>query len=371
MRAPFDKKVALFFLALITFALLPSATAATPVVRIVDVPHTNYDGTFRDNELAFSLTPGGKLGRAVFESDMTTTWVIDAALLDEIIDMSDGYLYKGVEDPVGASVALIWLQQLRIATVGNPIVALPYGNPDASLARSLNSTELKFYSELGRIKLEAFFGRAVISQNGWGAGKSRLNSDFQRLYKNEANLLRSYTQVIDVAEINDLRARLGRVLNPLLSEKDRAYFAYQGRDAVAVIAKKLRVVAGRFQLTSDRVKVPLTLVNNFDTATTVSLSLIPMNSRVQVENVNNITIPPRSRIQISVPFDVIASGSTLVNAQFMTPQGNRVGEVSRLHLSLTVIDSRVAYFTTGAAIVLFLAAIAQSVRRIRRSRREK
>lgn len=365
------KKVVLLLVASIALISLPSATAATPVVRIVDAPHTNFDGTFRDNKLALSLTPGGKLGRAVFQSNMTTTWVIDAALLDEIIDMSDGYLYKGVEEPVGASVALIWLQQLRIATVGNPIVALPYGNPDASLARSLNATELKFYSELGRAKLEAFFGRAVISQNGWGAGKSRLSGEFQRLYKSEGNLLRSYTQVIDVAEINDLRARLGRVLNPLLSEKDRAYFSYQGRDAVAAVAKKLRVVAGRFQLTSDRVKVPLTLVNNFDTATTVSLSLIPMNSRVQVENVNNITIPPRSRIQISVPFDVIASGSTLVYAQFMTPQGSRVGEISKLNLSLTVIDSRVAYFTTGAAIVLFLAAIAQSLRRIRRSRREK
>ena len=96
-----------------------------------------------------------------------------------------------------------------------------------------------------------------------------------------------------------------------------------------------------------------------------------MNSRVQVENVNNITIPPKSQIQISVPFEVIASGSSLVLAQFMTPQGTRVGEVSKLNLTLTVIDSRVAWFTTGAGVLLFIGAVAQSVRRIRRSRHEK
>ena len=66
--------------------------------------------------------------------------MIDAYLVDEITDMADGYTFNGKEDPVGSSIAEIWLQQLRIATVGNPIVALPYGNPDASLARALSVT---------------------------------------------------------------------------------------------------------------------------------------------------------------------------------------------------------------------------------------
>jgi hypothetical protein len=74
---------------------------------------------------------------------------------------------------------------------------------------------------------------------------------------------------------------------------------------------------------------------------------------------------------MSVPFKVIASGSTLVLAQYMTPQGVGVGEVFKLNLSLTVIDSRVAWFTTAAGVVLFLGAVTQSVRRIRRGRREK
>ena len=365
------KKIVVVLLALFSILSVPPVTAATPVIRIVDIPHTNFDGTFRDNELVGELSPEGKLGKPVFAKNRSATWVIDAALIDEIIDMSDGYLYKEAPDVIGQQVATAWLEQLRIATVGNPIVALPYGNPDSSLVRELSTRDLALYNKAAQSRLEEFFGRPVISQNGWGKGKSRLSSGFQSLYERQQDLLAGLTKVVTVEEISTLQLRLGRILNPLLDSRDRAYFSYQGRDATTKVVKKLRIVPGRFQLTSTKVEVPLTLVNDFETATVVSLSLIPMNSRVQVENVNDITIAPKSFIQISVPFTVIASGSTLVLAQFITPEGDRVGQTSRLNLSLTVIDSRVAWFTTGAAIFLFLGAIIQSVRRIRKGRNEK
>jgi hypothetical protein len=353
------------------FISMPVAGAATPVVRIVDVPHRNFDGTFRDNELATTLTPDGRLGKALFKANTTATWVIDAYLIDEVRDMADGYTFNGKADPVGQSIAQIWLQQLKLATTGNPIVALPYGNPDPSMARRLAPSEINYYSKLSADKLQEFFGRAVISQNGWESGKSHLESEYQGFYRNGRTLLLGLSKVMSNPEIDRLRMNLGVLLNPELSVEDRAYLSYSARAAIDGIADKLKVVSGRYQLTSETVKVPLTLVNKFDTATTVSLSLIPMNSRVQVENVNSILLPPHSQIQIAVPFKVIASGSTLVLAQFMTPQGTRVGEISKLNLSLTVIDSRVAWFTTGAGVVLFLGAVAQSVRRIRRSRNEK
>ena len=365
------KKVVAVLLTLFSLFSIPPATSATPVIRIVDIPHTNFDGTFRDNELVGELSPEGKLGKAVFTKNRSATWVIDAALIDEIIDMSDGYLYKEAPDVIGQQVALAWLEQLQIATAGNPIVALPYGNPDSSLARKLSARDLKLFNTIAQSRLEEFFGRPIISQNGWGKGKSRLSSGFQSLYERQQDLLAGLNKVVDAEEISTLRLRLGRILNPLLDSRDRAYFSYQGRDASTKVVKKLRIVPGRFQLTSDKVEVPLTLVNDFETSTVVSLSLIPMNSRVQVENINDITIAPKSFIQISVPFTVIASGSTLVLAHFITTQGDRIGETSRLNLTLTVIDSRVAWFTTGAAIFLFLGAIIQSVRRIRKGRNEK
>ena len=364
------KLLSLILVAFFTFTAIP-AQADTPVIRITDIPHINFDGTFRDNDLVMSLTPEGKLGKALFHGNVAATWVIDAALLDEIIDMSDGYTFKGQADPVGQSVARIWLQQLRLATIGSPIVALPYGNPDGSLARKLNTREYNFYVALGRQKVEEFFRRPAISQNGLGTGHSRLSKEFQALYKRNSALINGIGKVVDLPEISILRARLALTLNPLLNSKDRETFSYQARDATKVVTDKLRVVSGRYRLTSESVKVPLTLINNFDTETVVSLSLIPVTFRVQVPNIYDVKIPPRSHIQISVPFTVLAPGNTVVEAQLMTAQGEPIGEISKLNLSLTVIDPRVAWFTTGAAILLFLAAVAQSVRRIRRSRHEK
>jgi len=101
----------------------------------------------------------------------------------------------------------------------------------------------------------------------------------------------------------------------------------------------------------------------------LSVSLIPMNSRMQVENIRNITIAPNSRQQILLQVEVIAPGSTLVLAQLMNSKGQLVGQVSKLNLTATIIDSRVAWFTTGAAVLLFLGAVTQSVRRVRRARK--
>ena len=158
-------------------------------------------------------------------------------------------------------------------------------------------------------------------------------------------------------------------MNPVLNKDDATYFAYNSNKAVAALTERLKIVPGRYQITSSSAQLPITLINNFDTASVVSVSLIPMNSRIQIENLNNITVAPNSRQQILVPVDVIAPGTTLVLAQFINSKGQLVGEVSRLELSATIIDSRVAWFTTGAAILLLLGAIAQSVRRVRRSRK--
>jgi hypothetical protein len=85
--------------------------------------------------------------------------------------------------------------------------------------------------------------------------------------------------------------------------------------------------------------------------------------------ITEVTIAPKSRQQLLVPVTVIAPGSTLVLAQFLNFDGDLVGEVSKLNLNATIIDSRVAWFTTGAAILLFIGAFAQSIRRIRRGRK--
>ncbi len=103
----------LLIAAIITPLSINEASAATPVVRITDKPHTGFDGKFRDNELATSLLPDGKLGKLVSSvSNARKTWVIDSALIAEVTDMADGYSFDGEEDKDGEAAAKIWLARL-------------------------------------------------------------------------------------------------------------------------------------------------------------------------------------------------------------------------------------------------------------------
>jgi hypothetical protein len=363
------KKLIVALLALLVVGVTP-ADAATPVVRITDKPHTNFEGAFRDNELAQLITPEGKLGKVVFNSSSAKkTWVIDPALIDDIANMADGYSVQGKEDEVGQAAAQNWLSQLKFVTVSHPVIALPYGNPDQSLAKRLAPSELRLYSKYGKDRLELQLGRPVLSQNGWSKGKSRLSYPLQAQYSKNRKLLTGLSTLSSADEIIALRARLGTVMNPLLNTDDRTYFSDSAVRAVQLMTSKLRVTSGRYQLTSSSAKLPVTLVNSFDTPTVVSVSLIPLNSRMMVQNVNNVTLAANSRQQISIEVDVIAPGSTVVVAQLINSEGRLVGEQSRLSLTATIIDSRVAWFTTGAAALLFLGAVTQSVRRVRRSRK--
>ena len=365
------KKIIALFAALGFLTIFaPVAQAATPVIRIIDKPHTNFDGTFRDNKLAQSLLPDGALGKIVYNAvDTDKTWVIDPALMVEIADMADGYTFNDNEDFAGQSAAKSFIFRLTFATYKNRIIALPYGNPDQKLLKSMAPAELRFYSQYGAEKLSQILSREVDSENGWGRGNSRLYGDIRSQYQSDRKLLTGLSTISAAEEITDLRASLGRVLSPELTKKERNYYSYQAKKAVALTSSKLRVVSGRYQITSDNAKLPITLVNSFDTAAVVNVSLIPLNSRIQIMGITEVTIAPKSRQQLLVPVTVIAPGSTLVLAQFLNFDGDLVGEVSKLNLSATIIDSRVAWFTTGAAILLFIGAFAQSIRRIRRGRK--
>jgi hypothetical protein len=95
--------------------------------------------------------------------------------------------------------------------------------------------------------------------------------------------------------------------------------------------------------------------------------MIPISSRIFVSSFDNVVIPAQSKRQLEMQVDVIAPGQTIVSALITGPEDDsEVVPEALLTLNSTVIDSRVTWFTTGAAILLLLAAVAQSVRRVRR-----
>jgi len=362
----------LIFIVVSTFLLLmmPQATAANTVIRITSPAHQTFTGEFRNDDLAQALTPSGDLGLKVFQPiAKNRTWVIDAALVDEVILMSNEYALATDAEPAGKEIAIAWLAQLKRVTAGNEVVALAYGNPDIALAKRLAPSELKNYFVYGQDRLQLALGRIVRSEPDvqWSVGKSGLSNPLRKSYSDNRKALTRLSRVVDAPELIQLRARLGQLLSPSLDKDSRNYFSYSATAAVEEMVNKLRINSGKYQITTASVKLPVTVINEFDVDVMVDISMLPINSRIIVESFDNVVIPAQSKKQLEMQIDVIAPGQTTVTAIIADPEdGTEIVPEATLTLNSTVIDSRVTWFTTGAAILLLLAAVTQSVRRVRR-----
>jgi hypothetical protein len=362
-----------FFLSLtfLVFAFMPTVNAAGNVIYLTSKPHQLFDGTFRNDELAAELLSTGRLGQALAQKRIgSRTWVIDGELLDEIADMADGYKLASGAEPIGDLIAKEWLSRLLLATAGDQVIALPYGNPDINLAKRSAPSELRFYYAYGAERVAFNLNRKISTENGtqWSTGTSRLSPVLRKKYTQNRQSLTALYSVASAPEVMAQRAKLGLLLSPSLDKKDREFFSYNASDGVAKTLNKLRVTSGKYQIASETGKVPVTIINGFSVPVEVNIKLTPLNSRVQVTDIVNLKIPANSRTQLALPFTVIAPGATTVIAQITNTAGASVGPSARLAINITIFDSKVTWFTIGAAILLFVAALTQTIRRIRRKR---
>ena len=367
------KKFLIITLTLLSIGVfLPqSASAATRSIELVERPHQLLDGRFIDDELATLLSPTGRLGLLVYTPTVTQTqWFIDAALLDEVADMADGYELASNEDGVGVEAASAWMEQLRIATVGDIITPITYGNPDIALAKRLAPSELSFYQSFGAQRVAFHLGRAISADKTvFKSAASKLSGPDRKNYTVNRQAISKLSTVVTAPELELFRARLAILLSSSINGGSAEVFAASAIDGVIQQQNKLRVNPGKYALTSEYGKVPLTLVNGFTTPVKINLIFRASNIRVIVDDIREITLDPQSRTQMAVSYTVITSGNTQLNAVLTNSQGKWLGPSSKLALSMTLIDSRVAWFTTTAAVLLFIGAGAQTFRRIRKRRR--
>ena len=350
-------------------ALAPQAQASNEIVRITAPLNQSFTGEFRDDSFAQSLLPSGELGKLVFRSMVRDrTWVIDPALIDAITAMTTDYKVLSEEEPAGGDAALSWLDRLKAVTARNEVISLAYGNPDIELAKKLAPSELSQYISFGKARLEVLLGRSVTADTAhvWSVGKSRLSFTERKIYGENRRALTRLSRVVASDEVSNLRARLAQLLSPNIDRESRAFYTSNATEAVDTVVNKLRINSGNYQVTTSFVKLPVTVINDFDTEVTVDVSMVPINSRMIVESFKDVVIAPNSKVQLEMGVDVIAPGESVVSAFITDKDGVEVVPEAFLTLNSSVIDTRVAWFTTGAAILLLLAGVAQSVRRVRR-----
>ncbi len=362
MRAPIRSAILALFIASVSLLILPTgAEAADSKIILMDVPHTDLLGSPMDTELSASLQPTGRLGQLIYTPvSKPRTWLIDAALIDEISALA-------VKDVSAQN----WLAQLKLESVDDTVVAIPYGHPDLSLTRRLVPSELTYYYDSSQRKLELVLGRAVLIERGarWTTTGTKIAADAIHSYTTNRHAIALLSTAVPPQQLDELRSKLALLLSSGSTTTLQLYLAHNADMAVAAANHKLRIVPGKYRLTSEHEKVPITLVNDFAEPVRITLQLTPLNSRIKVGRPVTLSLAANSKTQLSVPFTVVAPGATAVLAEFRNPKGRPLGDSVILTLNLSVISPAVAWFTTGAAILLFLAATTQSVRRVRRSRK--
>jgi hypothetical protein len=361
----------LLFLTLCGISLPQTAASAVRTVELIEQPHQLIDGRFISDDLATLLAPEGRLGSLIFTPlPVQTRWIIDGAFLDEVAAMASGYELVDESDGQGVGVAIAFLDQLKIATAGAQITPIAYGNPDLAIAKELAPSELLFYFSYGAERVSFHTGRTIEIDKSYSNRKSaKISGPLRKNYTINRQAISRLSTVVTAPELELFRARLAILLSPSINGGLSEKFAQSAVVGVAQQREKLRVNPGKYTLTSETVDVPLTLVNGFTSAVTVNLIFRVSNVKVLVNHMRQITLEPNSRTQFAVPFTVIASGETNVKTVLSNSKGQWLGPASELSLTMTLIDSRVAWFTTGAAVLLFIGAGAQTYRRIRKGRR--
>lgn len=357
------RKVFLILISL--FFMVPApAVAASHTIYLATPANRNYAGEITNKNFEKSLEPNGELGKLVFDPiARPRTWIMDAALLEDVQYLVDK----------NSTLATNWLTRLKRISNRDTIYATAYGNPDVIYLQSLAPTELNFYYAVGQQHLQAVLMKNVQSEKGSGFAwkRAKIDSNVREFFNTARQEFTLLATVVNPKEIETDRARIAQLFSPQLTTKERGSLLQDFESGQQNVIGKLRIVSGRYRITTSNEKIPITVVNDFNSPVVVDLLFTPMNNRVRFPEYRRITLNAKSKIQVSVPIQTIAAGDTSVIARFENGKGKTIGANAIIDLSSTLISPAVSKFTTGAGLLLILAAVAQSVRRVRKSRSEK
>lgn len=155
---------------------------------LVDYPDRNPDGTFPDDNLAAAIRPSGRLGQILGAAAAVQgstprgaatplTLAIDPALLEALAAMAGGYQVKppgrSATAGGGRPAAAAFLHELAQLAATNPVLALPYADPDINAlvaAGRLADIGIASGSPTFRQVVERVLGTTPMERIAWPPG---------------------------------------------------------------------------------------------------------------------------------------------------------------------------------------------------------
>lgn len=365
------KRVLASLFALIILVLgAPIASASNVAVTVSEPTHREIDGTFIDDELTALLSYGGRLGQLVFNPPRgNRTWFIDAQLVEEVTAMTSDYVLLGGKKGVGGTVAKNWLNQLNAITRSDQVSALPFGSPPAYWISKLAPDKSKFYLSYGAKRLTVLLNRQVNQMPDYpSVTNPKLENSIIAAFKDAQRVLDIYSSYMTQDEIDKFQSQSAAVFHPDLKPAVRTLLALDLLSSSYAISEKIRLAPGRFTVTTTKQNLPITLINDFPNPAKISIRIGTLNGKVLVENVPDQIVAGKSKIQVMIPVEVVTSGNSTLVVNIYSEKKMRLGNQMFYPITLKVISPIATWITTGAAIVLFVSALIQSFRRIKRKR---
>jgi len=356
----------IFALLLPNLFMAPHANAVQEIV-ITEPTHRLSDGVFIDDQLAQKLLPTGELGLLVFSPVQgIRSWQVDPATISEIVAMSNGYGIADGSTPVGQQIAKDWLARFITVSKNEKISTITYGNPSVYWVDQIINKQINYIDANGKILLETVLGKATnqsLVKNRKRQGLSKQNINLLNYAQRQIDLIGT---LVDQKELLSYQLRLAQLLNPDLEKSEFQFLLKDYDKSITELRNKLKVTKTRFTVTSTNEELPITLVNDFDQSVDLKLSVRALNSKVIVTSTQQIKLEAKSKQQVLLPIEVLASGESSLLAQLTNLENKPVGYPVNINLKLSVISPVATWITSGAAVLLFVAAIIQSVRRVRR-----
>ena len=364
------KRIFIFVFALFLFAPIQSAGAATQVI-ISEPTHRLINGKFIDDALAIKLMPGGALGTLVYSStNSSRTWLVDPATIEEITAMSNGYGVIDGSTPTGQQVAKDWLTQFYRISKFEKVSAITYGNPAKFWIDRLMPADAEYLNAISKIKLEEYLGKASPASVITNSKQQKLPASVQNTFTYADKQFKLMSTLVDEKEFDSLKLRMAQLLNADISASELTPLYNDYQTEFNLVRNKLRVSKSKFTVTSVKQELPITVINDFATNVKLKLTTRAINSKVIVRPAEAIEIPAKSKVQVLLPIEVVASGNSSLLAQLSNLDNKPIGFPVYINLKLSVISPIATWITSGAAIILLIAAVVQSVRRFRRGRNE-
>ena len=366
--------IATFFLLIsvitpFTFGAAYANQSNQPLIILSETFHREVNGKFTDHSLGEVISVTGKLFQKVSDAPKKATWLIDPQIIEEILDMSDGYTVLPDTQGRFGDEAHTFLDLLRARLGENQLYALPYGSPNLETRGKISDIELAQLQSVSALRLARALESPVsagLPQEYVSSGKTpgnKAKTAFAILHKT-LNKIGTITTDSEVAEV---ALRSNALLNPELSPKKVQYLAILLNGTVDRLEKKVKVLPGKYTLTSTNEEIPVTIVNNFSAPAEVVLILHAENARIVIDTAKKVKIGENSRKQVLITAKAIANGKVRVEARLETTKGARYGESNFLQFTISMIGPVITWVMVGAGILLLVASGFQIYRRAKRS----